>query len=236
MLIKTKAFSRRRVLRGLLNGSMVAVSLPFLDCFLNNNGTALAATSSPLPTRFGTWFWGLGMNKRAFIPQKVGADFDLPEEIASLKDIKQYINLFTNFNIPTDSNPNLCHHSGWVALRCGATPTGRMDLPNESLDLPIASEIGNGSRFRMLNFAATGNPRDSYSFHNINAINTPEISAVEAYQKLFGAGFNDPNSSTFVADPGTIIRKSVLSGVLEESKVLHKELGRAHKIRLDEYL
>ena len=120
MLIKTKPFSRRRVLRGMLNGSLVAVSLPFLDCFLNENGTALAATNSPLPTRFGTWFWGLGMNAPAFTPKKVGADFDLPDEIASLKDVKQYLNLFTNFTIPTDTNPNLCHHSGWVALRCGS--------------------------------------------------------------------------------------------------------------------
>jgi hypothetical protein len=103
------------------------------------------------------------------------------------------------------------------------------------LDLPIARAIGDGSRFRILSFAATGNPRDTYSFRNINAIEPPEISAVEAYQKIFGADFHDPNSSTFTADPGTIIRKSVLSGVLEESKGLYKELGAGDKARLDEY-
>ena len=164
MLIKNKPMNRRRVLRGVLGGGAVAVSLPFFDCFLNSNGTALAATNAPLPTRFGTWFWGLGMNGPVFIPKKVGADFDLPEEIAPLKDVKQHINLFTNFSIPTDGRANLCHYSGWVALRCGSTPRERNDLANESLDLPISRAIGAGSRFRLLNLSATGNPRDSYSF------------------------------------------------------------------------
>ena len=50
---------RRVVLRGLLNGFGVGVALPFLDCFLNESGTALAA-GTPLPARFGTWYWGCG--------------------------------------------------------------------------------------------------------------------------------------------------------------------------------
>ncbi len=235
MLVKTKPPSRRRVLLGMLNGSAVAVALPLLDCFLNESGSAIASTNAPLPTRFGTWFWGLGMNKTAFIPQKVGADFDLPDEIAGLADIKQHLNLFTRFSIPTDGNPNLCHYSGWVALRCGATPGGRSDLPGESLDLPIARAIGGGTPFRMLNFAATGNPRDSYSFHGSNATNPPEISAVEVYGKLFGTGFADPNSADFAPDPATMMRKSVLSGVLEETKDLSKNLGAEDKTRLDRH-
>lgn len=63
--------TRRNVLRGMLNGSAVAVGLPFLELFLNGNGTALA-DGAPLPTRFGTWFWGLGMNKEIFTPTKFG--------------------------------------------------------------------------------------------------------------------------------------------------------------------
>ena len=38
-----KAFTRRRVLRGMLDGSAVTVALPMLNCFLNGNGTALAS-------------------------------------------------------------------------------------------------------------------------------------------------------------------------------------------------
>ena len=32
-----KAFTRRRVLRGMLDGSAVTVALPMLNCFLNGN-------------------------------------------------------------------------------------------------------------------------------------------------------------------------------------------------------
>jgi hypothetical protein len=46
--------SRRRVLRGMMGGAAITVGLPFLDCFLDSNGAALAATRAPLPVCFGT--------------------------------------------------------------------------------------------------------------------------------------------------------------------------------------
>ena len=53
---------RRGFLCGSLQGVAISVGLPFLDLFLNSNGNALAATGAPLPRRFGTWFFGCGMN------------------------------------------------------------------------------------------------------------------------------------------------------------------------------
>ena len=58
----TTKLSRRRVLRGMLGGAAFSVGLPFLDCFLDSRGAALAATRSPLPVCFGTWFYGCGLN------------------------------------------------------------------------------------------------------------------------------------------------------------------------------
>ena len=52
--------NRRSFLRGAIAGGVVTVGLPFLDCFLNNSGTAMAS-GAPIPVRFGTWFWGLGL-------------------------------------------------------------------------------------------------------------------------------------------------------------------------------
>lgn len=232
MLIKPRNPGRRRVLQGLLGGSAVNVTLPFLDCFLNEQGTALAATNTPIPTRFGTWFWGLGMNRREFIPKIVGANFDLPPEIAALKDVKQHLNLFTKFNIPLDTNPNLCHYSGWVAMRCGATPRNRTDLPGESLDLPIARAIANGTPFRSINLASTGNPRDSYSFQNSDSINPAEPSPLKLYQKLF-ASPTQANGGN--ADPRLLLRRSVLSGVLEQSRATQRSIGIGDRQRLDAY-
>jgi hypothetical protein len=235
MLLKTKVTSRRRVLRGMLNGVAVTVALPFLDTFLNENGTAMASTGAPLPERFGTWFWGLGVDPSVFTPKTVGANFEITPELKPLEKIKQHLNVFTNFDVMTDGKPNLCHYTGWVALRTGTVPAGRGSLPGQSLDVAIANAIGTGTRFRSLNMAATGEPRDSYSFVSADAINPPEISAVDLYRKIFGADFQDPNSPNFEPNPKIMMRKSVLSGVGEERKDLERGLCTADKARLDQY-
>ena len=51
--------NRRRVLRGVLNGGAVVVALPFLDCFLDGNGKALAS-GKPLPSASAAGFGGWG--------------------------------------------------------------------------------------------------------------------------------------------------------------------------------
>ena len=88
-------FTRRRVLRGILQGGAVTVGLPLLNCFLNGNGNAYA-DGTPLPVRYGTWLWGLGMSKSVFVPKKVGQGYDLPEELVALKNVRDQINLYTN--------------------------------------------------------------------------------------------------------------------------------------------
>ena len=68
---------RRTALRGMVNGMAVAVGLPLLDIFLDGNGTAMAATGAPMPIRFGTWFWGLGVNPPRWFPGAAGKDLSL---------------------------------------------------------------------------------------------------------------------------------------------------------------
>jgi hypothetical protein len=226
--------NRRNVLKGILGGTAVTVGLPFLECFLNDNGTALAS-GAPLPTRFATWFWGLGMSRAVFVPKKTGVGYDLPEEIRALAPVQQHINLFSNFKLATDGRPNFCHYTGWVALRCGQPPATRQDLPGESLDVTIAEIMGSGARFRALDAVATGDARDSYSFSGTNAINPPEASPVDLYRKLFGAEFQDPNSATFEPNPLIMVQKSVLSAVTDARAVLNRQLGAADRARLDQY-
>ena len=62
MSITNMLATRRRLLRGMMGGTAVSVGLPFLNCFLDESGTVLAATGQKLPTCFGTWFWGCGLN------------------------------------------------------------------------------------------------------------------------------------------------------------------------------
>jgi len=229
-----KDLSRRRILKGMLGGAAVSVALPFLDCFLNENGTALA-NGAPIPVRFGTWQWGLGMSEAVFVPKKTGANFDLPPEIAALKDVQKHINLFTNYRCFKDAAPNLCHHTGWVILRSGVAPQTPSNRPGETLDVTVARKLGGSTRFRMLSATATADVRDSFSYENGNSVTTPEWSPLRFYKRLFGADYQDPNKPDFHPDPRVMVRKSVLSGVMEETHALTKRVGANDKARLDQY-
>ncbi len=56
---------RRFLLRGMFQGSAAAMMVPFLDCFLDSKGQALAATGQKVPTRFNTFFFGCGLTDRS---------------------------------------------------------------------------------------------------------------------------------------------------------------------------
>ena len=57
----TKLISRRNVLRSTTLGAAAALPLPFLDCFLDNSGKALAATGVGDADNFGCGFGYAGI-------------------------------------------------------------------------------------------------------------------------------------------------------------------------------
>ena len=229
-----KKLNRRKFLKGALNGGGITVGLPLLDIFLNDNGTAYA-DGTPIPMRFGTWSWGLGMSESIFVPKKTGANFDLPDEIAALAPVQEHINLYTNFHVFKDDAPNLCHHSGWVVLRSGIAPMTSQNKPGETIDVAVSRQIGNATRFRSLSATATGDNRNSFSYEGGNSVNVPEWSPLRFYQRLFGEEFQNPNAETFTPDPKVMVRKSALSAVQEDTKKLEQTLGANDRARLDQY-
>jgi len=226
--------SRRRVLRGMLGGGAVAVSLPLLDCFLNENATALA-TGEPMPVRFGTYFWALGMQHKVFVPKTIGANYELTPELENIAPVRDHVNVFTGFNTFPDSHPNIVHYTGWVIQQCGSAPAHGGDLPGESIDVTVANQIGQTTRFESLTATATGDVRNSYSYVNQTSRNAAEWSPVGFYKRLFGASWQSPNSPHWKPDPRIMVRKSVLSGVLEQTRALQKTVGYADRARLEQY-
>jgi hypothetical protein len=226
--------SRRTALKGLLNGAAVAVGLPLLDIFLDENGTALADAGAPLPTRFGTWFWGLGVNPPRWIPDNVGPHYDLKVELAPIKPYQGKINVFSNFPVPLDGQPNYPHISGGTAIRTGMATTGQ-GFPGPSFDVLIGDAMGTRTRFRSLDVSAVGDARNTQSGRGNGNMNPSEGSPVALYTRIFGPGFKDPNSATFTPDALVMARRSVLSGVEEQRKAFELQLGASDKQRLDQY-
>ncbi|MET0660387.1 MAG: DUF1552 domain-containing protein [Steroidobacteraceae bacterium] len=227
-------FTRRQVLRGAVNGVGVTVALPFLNCFLNTNGTALAS-GAPIPVRFGSWVWGLGTASPVFRQKLSGTDYVLKDDGEELMPVKHLINVLGGFDIIPEGRPQICHQTGWIALRTGVVPVVAYALPNESLDVSIADVIGKTTRFRSLDLTCTGNDRTSFSFRSADAVNPPEISPARLYARIFGPEFQDPNSPTFTPNPRLMVRKSVLSGVREDSASLLRGVGSEDRARLDQY-
>ena len=71
--------SRRRFLRGMLQGSAVFVGLPLFERMLNGNGNALACGGA-IPKRFGLYYWGNGNRPDRWVPTTTGTDYVLSEE------------------------------------------------------------------------------------------------------------------------------------------------------------
>ncbi len=228
-----KKLDRRTLLRGVLNGAAVSVALPFLDCFLDVNGTALAATGERLPVRFGTWIWGCGHIPERWIPTTTGADFALPADLEPLAAYRNRLAIFSGFDVKLDGVPNKPHVTGCLGLRTGIpVPTEKVSAP--TIDVLVGDAIGSGTRFSSLEISTSGIQR-SYSFRAGGSPNPSETSPVTLYQRIFGEGFQDPNAAQFTPDPQTMVRQSVLSTVAEDRKRVMKLVGAEDRSRLDQY-
>jgi hypothetical protein len=231
-------FSRRRVLRGVVGGAAVSVGLPFLDCFLNANGTALAATGAPLPVRFGTWFWGCGLNPGRWEPDEVGPYKSMKPDVAALAPFRAKVNIYSGLRVHLDGKPNGVHFSGPQGILTGSVPGGGPGTQvgvAPSVDTIIAETIGTRTRFRSLEVACTGNPSHSQSRRNGSVVNPAEVSPAALYTRIFGPEFTDPNAASFTPDTNTILRKSVLSSIADERKDFMTKIGAGDRARMDEY-
>ncbi|HEY5760195.1 MAG TPA: DUF1552 domain-containing protein, partial [Steroidobacter sp.] len=194
----SKALNRRTVLRGMLGGTAVSVALPFLDCFLNTNGTALAAAGGELPVVFGSWFQNLGLNPGRWKPATVGANYQNNVEMKVLDPFRERINVISGTKYFLDGRPLETHVSGVQIATMGSLPLGVDSDP--SLDTAIADVIGNRTRFKSIEIALSGG-RQSLSRRKGGAINPSEPSPAALYTRLFGPEFKDPNSAEFTPDP-----------------------------------
>ncbi|MCZ6643311.1 MAG: DUF1552 domain-containing protein, partial [Gammaproteobacteria bacterium] len=221
-----KKIGRRRFLRGTLGGATVAVGLPFLNLFLNSNGDALASTGAPLPRRFGTWFFGCGMNPLRWTPATLGDDWELPPELLPIQNVRDRMNILSGFSVLMNGEANQVHRTGVFGTLCGGAPKKATEVEGPSLDVLISDEIGTKTRFRSLEMAATGNSRHSNSLRDVSSVNPAEPSPFALYTRVFGSGFADPNAAEFTPDPRLLLRKSALSIVTEDRLRLERQLGQ----------
>lgn len=224
--------SRRSFLRGTMRGAAVGVALPFLNCFLNDNGKAFADTGQRIPVRFGTWIWGCGHIPELWIPAETGTDYVMPPHLVPLEPYRDKLALLSGFDVKLDGVANKPHVTGCMGLRTGI-PVPNREVKAPTLDVLISDAIAD-TRFRSIEVSASGVQR-SYSYRDAGSSNPSEVSPLALYQRIFGEGFQDPNAAEFRPDPRYMVHKSVLAGIQEERQRLMRSVGAEDRHRLDEY-
>lgn len=228
--MKNQPISRRRVLRGLCQGTAVGVGLPLLDLFLNENGNALAS-GEQLPVCFGTWHWPLGFYGD-WVPKQTGGDYQLTPQLSVLEPIKDKINFFTGTDVYLDGKTGV----HLTPPHCIMTGSARLDGGEygPSLDHIIGKRLGVRTRFPSITVSTTGDSATTWS--STGGGKTPaEVSPLALYQRIFGEGFLDPNANDFTPDPAIMLRHSMLSFVKEERQKLMKYAGSKDRDRLDAF-
>jgi hypothetical protein len=231
-MAKTK-LSRRTMLRGMLGGAAIGVSLPLLDVFLNDNGTALA-DGGALPRRFGIFFWGNGNIPDRYTPTVAGPEWELTEQLMPLADVKPLVTIVSGMGVKT-GNP-IAHSSGAAGIFSGApldlTQGETFSAP--SIDQVIANEIGDVTRFKSIETALT-TTTNTWSYSGPNLRNPAERSPKALFDRLFGEGFRLPGDEPII-DPTVGLRRSVLDVVIGDAARLRTRLGTRDKERLDQHL
>ena len=154
----------------------------------------LAATGQRIPTRFNTFFYGLGLTKSLVGAQKARVWIMRPPTSSSRwKPFKKKMNVFSGSRVMVDDNPNFQHWSGRAAPRHRhfAQQDRRSSIPRRST-----------RRWRMSSAAARASspsrrPVPAIPSRAIPAWAAPttlpaEASPLSLYTRLFGPGFQDP--------------------------------------------
>ncbi len=224
--------TRRNVVRGVVNGAVVSVGLPFLDCFLDSNGTALASSGAPLPVCFGTWWQGLGLTPGRWVPSVVGAGYQNNVELKVLDPFRGRTNIISGTKYFLDGKPLETHVTGWQIASIGTIPSGVSSGP--SFDSNIADVIGTQTRFRSIE-VSVGGTTESFSKRAGSGSNPSEPSPMALYGRIFGPEFKDPNAADFKPDVLALARRSVLSYVRDERRSMMTRLSATDRARLDQY-
>jgi hypothetical protein len=233
---------RRTFLRGIGNAM---VALPVLECMLNNHGTALAQ-GTPLPRRFGVFFWGNGMRKEHWVPSATGPGYALSTSLAPLAPVRDFVNVVTNYEVKAAGPRG--HHNGVSGMLSGVEFVA-LEHPNSnysskfggpSIDHLLHGDLGVPASKPVLNLrtapageivSGEGPTLQFISHRGSDAPQPPEETLASAFGDLFGG-----LAPTDAMDPRRALRTSVLDLVKDDIDRLKPRLSTNDRRRLDAHL
>ena len=220
--------SRRHVLRG----GAGLLALPWFESMGAGN------TPAPPAKRFLGLYHPNGVNPYKWYPTAEGRNYEMPENLAMLKDFRDDMTVFSglaNFRTPVNAG-----HYGLSNFLTGCgNGAGRKFETTVSLDQYLAPHLCKDTRFNSLTLSykrGVGSLSSEINTISFGARGNA-IPAENSPQKVFERLFVEPSASgkerfsVLQAD-----NRSILDSLRDDTTSLNRRLGKRDQARLDEYL
>lgn len=230
--------SRRRLLRG---GSGLLLGLPWFPSLAKASGSGVPKP----PIRSAFIYFPNGVWEKAWVPEKTGADFDLPPSLQPLQDIRSEVLVLSGLD-KKHSHGGDGHYAKTANFLTGmpvAKTTGKdISSGGISVDQLIAQHVGDQTPLPSLELGTEAvisgvdsNVGYTRLYGSHIAWQTPtrpvakEINPRVVYERLFGKSQNKGDDS-LQSD------QHLLDYVLEDARRVRGQLGRDDQFKMDEYL
>jgi hypothetical protein len=212
--------------RTFLRGMGAAVALPMLD--------AMAQAAPKPPCRMVVILTPIGMNMDTWTPKTVGADFEIPETLTPLSDLRSDFSILSG----------LCHPRVWGGHEVeGASFLTGTDILSGtpgctwknsiSMDQLAAERVGHETRFSSLELMkGRGGRQFQLSWSREGVAQSAETDPAAVFDRLFldeTAGEKDRRDALLRK------RQSILDLVRSDLQRLEGRVGRADREKLDQY-
>ena len=221
--------SRRHLLRGA--GTLLA--LPLFDSLL----PAAEVKAAKKPARFVAMYHPNGVNPYKWYPTAPGAAYEMPENLAVLKDFREDLTVFSglaHFRVPQNAG-----HWGLSNLLTGyGNGAGKKYGNSMSIDQVLAPHLGAETRFQSLNLSrgsgvgALNQDIVTMSFGRRGSPIPAESSPRKVFQRLFVEPTAEAKARFAHLQEED---RSILDSVLGDARSLKRRLGRRDQEKLDDY-
>ncbi|KAA5540057.1 DUF1552 domain-containing protein [Roseiconus nitratireducens] len=209
--------------RGVLRGSGVAMSLPWLSAMQ----AAGAASGPSTPRRFVSVSLGLGLLGDNLFPKQPGKSYEASRYLQSLQDLRDQFTVVSGSSHPDVSNGHRAEASILTATPIGNSGSARNTI---SVDQYLAKHLGDETRFPSLVLSTSGTQSPSYT--DTGAM----IPAESSPSRLFAQLFIDDTQQERLRQAERIRNgRSIMDIVHDDAQRLQRELGADDRNRLDAY-
>ena len=202
--------------RQYLKASGIALTLPLLE----SSARATAAPNSPPVKRLvsiGSYF---GFHTPSWFPKQAGRDYAASEVLAPIDDLRKEFTIFSGLD---HRSPN--GHKHWFNYLTGSATR------SVSFDQIVAKAVGGQTRFASLQVTCGAAPAQGQMSFTKEGIALPPIGRPSVlFGKLFSSD-SDKARMEYMLDSG----RSVLDQVLNEARMLQKQVNARDRQKLDEY-